>query len=107
MKASKLGFIPSVVSTHQRLGLWVNSALLGLVIVSALALVRWQYESRRLHVLLEKSEAAGRQMALDNASISAQKRQLSAHARTARIAAQQLKMKTADATVTIYLGGQR
>jgi cell division protein FtsL len=46
-------------------------------------------------------------MALDNDSISAQKRQLSAHARTERIAVQQLKMKTADATVTIYLGGQR
>jgi cell division protein FtsL len=90
-----------------RFGVWINAGLLGMVLATALMLVRWQYESRRLYVLLEKSEALARQLANDNASAVAEKRSLSAHARTERIATQQLNMKPADSSVTLYLGVQR
>lgn len=94
------------LSSQLRYGVFINAGLLLLLIGSALMLVRWQYESRRLYILLEKSENLGRQLTNDNASAMASKRELSSPARAERIAAQQLNMKPADASVTLYLGAQ-
>jgi cell division protein FtsL len=94
------------LSIPSRFGTFINTGLLLLVIGTALLLVRWQYESRRLYVLLEKSDHIGRQLASDAASASADKRELSSPARAERIATQQLNMKPADASVTLYLGSQ-
>lgn len=85
-----------------RLGLAINIWLLLMVVGTALLLVRWQYESRRLYVQLDKSDHAHKQLSSDNARLVAEKRQLSAPARTERVAAQSLGMRPADASVTVY-----
>lgn len=84
--------------------LYLNLWLLLMVVGTALLLVRWQYESRRLYVALEKAEGVGKQLASDHARALADKRQLATHARIERVATQTLGMKAADAPVTLYLG---
>lgn len=86
-----------------KFGLWLNAWLLVMVLGTALLLVRWQYESRRLYVQLEKSEALGQQLTSENARALADKRALAAPARIERVATQILGMKPADASVTFYL----
>jgi cell division protein FtsL len=91
------------LSPHLRLSLVLNVWLLLMVLGTALLLVRWQYESRRLYVALEKAEGSGKQWDSDNARAMADKRELSSPARIERAAAQKLGMKPADASVTVYL----
>lgn len=93
------------LSHNLRLSLALNLWLLLMVLGTALLLVRWQYESRRLYVALEKADNVGKQLDSDNARAMADKRQLSSPARVERVAAQTLGMKPADASVTLYLGG--
>jgi cell division protein FtsL len=92
------------LSPSVRFGLIVNLWLLVMVVGTALLLVRWQYESRRLYVSLEKAENTGKQLTSDNARALADKRLLATPARIERVAAQTLGMKAADAPITIYLG---
>lgn len=87
-----------------RVGLYVNVWLLIMVVGTALLLVRWQYESRRLYVNLEKAVGTGKLLASDHARVLADKRQLATPARIERVAGQALGMKAADAPVTVYLG---
>lgn len=86
-----------------RQGLLLNLVLLCLVLGTALLLVRWQYSSRSLHAALEKSEGQAKQLASENASRQAQKRQLIAPAQVERLAVQQLGMQTSDPSTTVYL----
>jgi cell division protein FtsL len=86
-----------------RYGLIINIWLVLMILGTALLLVRWQYTSRNLFVSLEKSEDLGKQLASVHASSLAEKRQLSAPARVERLASENLSMKTADPTVTVYL----
>lgn len=89
-----------------RYGLLINIWLLLMVLGTALLLVRWQYESRRLYVALEKAESQGKQLEADNARALADKRQLSAPARVQQVATQQLAMREVDPAVTLYLGAK-
>ena len=91
------------LSTPLRYGLLINLWLIVMVLGTALLLVRWQYTSRSLFIALEKSENAGKQLASNNASALAEKRQLASPARVERMAAQNLGMKTVDPSVTVYL----
>ena len=91
------------LSTPLRYGLFINLWLLVMVLGTALLLVRWQYTSRSLFIAVEKSENTGKQLASDNASKVAEKRQLASPSRVERIAAQNLGMKTVDPSVTMYL----
>jgi cell division protein FtsL len=93
------------LSRSFRLSLLLNVWLLCMVLGTALLLVRWQYQSRHLYVTLEKAEQIGKQLANDNASALAEKRQLAAPARIERVAAQSLGMRGADAAITIYVSG--
>ena len=86
-----------------RYGLLINAGLMVLVLGTALLLVHWQYTSRSLFVALEKSANTGKQLASNNASALAEKRQLASPARVERIATQNLGMKTVDPSVTVYL----
>ncbi len=86
-----------------RYGLIINLWLVVMVLGTALLLVHWQYTSRNLFVTLEKAEGTGNQLASIHASSLAEKRQLSAPARVERLASENLSMKTADPTVTVYL----
>ena len=91
------------LSTPLRYGLLINLWLIVMVLGTALLLVRWQYTSRSLFIALEKSENPGKQLASNNASALAEKRQLASPARVERMAAQNLGMKTVDPSVTVYL----
>ncbi|MFM2084280.1 MAG: hypothetical protein RLY95_1098 [Pseudomonadota bacterium] len=91
------------LSTPLRYGLLINLWLLVMVLGTALLLVRWQYTSRSLFIAVEKSENTGKQLASDNASKVAEKRQLASPSRVERMAAQNLGMKTVDPSVTMYL----
>jgi cell division protein FtsL len=93
------------LSRSARLSVLLNVWLLCMVLGTALMLVRWQYQSRHLYVTLEKAEHLGKQLANDNASALADKRQLAAPARIERAAAQSLGMRGADAAITIYVSG--
>ncbi len=86
-----------------KFGLLLNLWLILMVLGTALLLVRWQYTSRSLFVALEKSENTGKQLAINNASAMAEKRQLASPTRIERIASQNLGMKTVDPSVTVYL----
>jgi cell division protein FtsL len=84
--------------------LLLNVWLLVLVMGTALLLVRFQYESRRLYVQLEKSTHSGKQLESDNAAALGDKRLLTSPARVERAATQNLGMRPADASVTLYVG---
>jgi cell division protein FtsL len=97
------------IKTHLKLsgafkfGLLLNLWLIFMVLGTALLLVRWQYTSRSLFIQLEKSENTGKQLASNNASAMAERRQLASPARVERAASQNLGMKTVDPSVTMYL----
>ncbi|MEN9587317.1 MAG: hypothetical protein RIT15_892 [Pseudomonadota bacterium] len=91
------------LSTPLRYGLLINLWLVVMVLGTALLLVRWQYTSRSLFIAVEKSENTGKQLASNNASAMAEKRQLASPIRVERMAAQNLGMKTVDPSVTMYL----
>lgn len=91
------------LSAPLRYGLLINLWLIVMVLGTALLLVRWQYTSRSLFIALEKSENAGKQLASNNSSSMAERRQLASPARVERIASQNLGMKTVDPSVTVYL----
>jgi cell division protein FtsL len=91
------------LSAPLRYGLLINLWLLLMVLGTALLLVRWQYTSRSLFIALEKSENTGKQLAINNASALAEKRQLASPTRVERTASQNLGMKTVDPSVTVYL----
>jgi cell division protein FtsL len=91
------------LSAPLRYGLLINLWLLLMVLGTALLLVRWQYTSRSLFIALEKSENTGKQLAINNASALAEKRQLASPTRVERMASQNLGMKTVDPSVTVYL----
>jgi len=91
------------LSAPLRYGLLINLWLVVMVLGTALLLVRWQYSSRSLFIALEKSENTGKQLASNNASSMAERRQLASPARVEQIASQNLGMKTVDPSVTVYL----
>ena len=91
------------LSAPLRYGLLINLWLIVMVLGTALLLVRWQYSSRSLFIALEKSENTGKQLAINNASALAEKRQLASPTRVERMASQNLGMKTVDPSVTVYL----
>ena len=86
-----------------KFGLFINLWLILMVLGTALLLVRWQYTSRSLFVQLEKSENTGKQLASNNESSLAERRALASPTRVERMASQNLGMKTADPSVTVYL----
>lgn len=91
------------LSAPLRYGLLINLWLIVMVLGTALLLVRWQYTSRSLFIALEKSESTGKQLASNNASSLAERRQLASPTRVERMASQNLGMKTVDPSVTVYL----
>ncbi|HET6828599.1 MAG TPA: cell division protein FtsL [Ramlibacter sp.] len=81
----------------------LNLVLLLAVLVSALYLVRVQYESRRLYVEIEKAQVESRRLEIENHRLEVEKRAQATPLRVERLAKDQLHMRTATPAITQYV----
>lgn len=81
----------------------LNLVLLVAVLVSALYLVRTQYESRRLFVELEKTTALSRQLDSDKERLQVEKRAQATPLRVEQISRERLQMRSATPAITQYV----
>ena len=71
--------------------------------VSALYLVRMQFESRQLFVELDKAIAESRRLATENERLQVEKRAQATPLRVEKLARDQLLMRTATPAITQYV----
>ena len=85
----------------------LNVVMLIAVLVSALYLVRTQYESRRLFTEVDKAMGEARKLQIENERLQVEKRGQATPSRVERLAKEQLQMRTATPAITQYvtLGG--
>lgn len=81
----------------------LNFVLLLAVLVSALYLVRTQYESRRLYVELERVTAQSRKLETENERLQVEKRAQATPLKVEKLAVERLKMRTATPGITQYV----
>ncbi|MFZ2387567.1 MAG: cell division protein FtsL [Polaromonas sp.] len=81
----------------------LNFVFLLAVLVSALYLVRTQYESRRLYVELEKATAQGRKLDTENERLQVEKRAQATPLKVEKLAVERLKMRTTTPGITQYV----
>ena len=81
----------------------LNLVLLLAVLVSALYLVRTQYESRSLTTDLDKATSAARKLETDNERLQVEKRAQATPLRVEKLAKEQLQMRTASPAITQYV----
>ncbi|MBC7470461.1 MAG: cell division protein FtsL [Ramlibacter sp.] len=81
----------------------LNLVLLLAVLVSALYLVRTQYESRSLTTELDKATSEARKLETDNERLQVEKRAQATPMRVERLAKEQLQMRTASPAITQYV----
>ncbi|MDO9279732.1 MAG: cell division protein FtsL [Polaromonas sp.] len=81
----------------------VNLLLLVAVMLTALYLVRTQYESRRIFVELEKATSQGRKLEIDNETLQAERRSQATPLRVDKLAKDKLQMVPATAAITQYV----
>ena len=73
------------------------------VLLSALYLVRTQYESRRLFVELEKANAQSRKLEVENERLQVEKRAQATPLRVEKLAKDNLQMRTVTPAITQYV----
>ena len=81
----------------------LNLVLLLAVMVSALYLVRTQYESRSLTTELDKATSEARKLETDNERLEVEKRAQATPLRVEKLAKEQLQMRTATPAITQYV----
>ena len=81
----------------------LNLVLLLAVMVSALYLVRTQYESRRLTTDLDRATSEARKLETDNERLQVEKRAQATPLRVEKLAKEQLQMRTASPAITQYV----
>ena len=81
----------------------LNMVLLLVVVLSALYLVRTQYESRRLFVELEKANAQARQLEIDHDRLEVDKRAQATPLRVEKLARDVLHMRVVNPALTDYV----
>jgi cell division protein FtsL len=81
----------------------LNLMLLLAVIVSALYLVRMQFESRQLFVELDKANAEARRLVTEHDRLQVEKRAQATPLRVEKMARDQLLMRTATPAITQYV----
>lgn len=81
----------------------LNLVLLVAVMVSALYLVRTQYESRNLTTELDKATSEARKLETDNERLQVEKRAQATPARVEKLAKEQLQMRSASPAITQYV----
>jgi len=81
----------------------LSQILLLAVLISALYLVRTQYESRRLYVELEKANAQSHKLDTDNERLQVEKRAQANPLRIEKLARDRLQMRTVTPAITEYV----
>lgn len=81
----------------------LNLMLLLAVLVSALTLVRTQYESRRLYVELEKAAAQSRKIETQSERLQVEKRAEATPLKIEKLARDRLQMRTTTPAITQYV----
>ncbi len=81
----------------------LNLLLLAAVIVSAMALVRTAYDSRRLFYELHQAEVRTARLAGDAKRLQAEREAQATSLRVERTAREKLAMRTATPAVTVYV----
>ena len=81
----------------------LNLVLLVAVIVSALYLVRTQYESRRLTTDLDRATSEARKLETESERLQVEKRAQATPLRVEKLAKEQLQMRTASPAITQYV----
>jgi cell division protein FtsL len=81
----------------------LNLVLLVAVVVSALYLVRLQFESRHLFVELDQATAEARRLETDNERLQVEKRAQATPLRVEKLARDQLHMRTTTPAITQYV----
>ena len=81
----------------------LSQILLLAVLISALYLVRTQYESRRLYVELEKATAQSHKLDTDNERLQVEKRTQANPLRIEKLARDRLQMHTVTPAITEYV----
>lgn len=81
----------------------LNLVLLFAVLVSALYLVRTQYESRRLFAEVDKTMGESRKLQIENERLQVEKRAQATPLRVEKLAKEQLQMRTATPAITQYV----
>lgn len=81
----------------------LNLVLLAAVLMSALFLVRTQYESRRLFAELDKAESDARRLGIEREKLEFEKRAQATPQRVEKLAKEQLQMRNATPGITQYV----
>ena len=81
----------------------LNLLLLLAVLVSALYLVRIQYESRRLYVEIEKATAQSRKIETERERLQVEKRSEATPLKVEKLARDRLRMRSATPAITQYV----
>ena len=81
----------------------LNLVLLAAVLMSALFLVRTQYESRRLYAELDKATSDARRLEIEHEKLEFEKRAQATPLRVQTLAREQLQMRTATPGITQYV----
>ena len=81
----------------------LNLLLLLAVLISALYLVRIQYESRRLYVEIEKANAQSRKIETERERLQVEKRSEATPLKVERLARDRLQMRSATPAITQYV----
>jgi len=81
----------------------LNILLLLVTIVSAMALVQSQYESRKLFTELDRALAESRQLETDHQRLQVEKRAQATPLRLEQLARDKWAMRTATPAVTVYV----
>ena len=85
----------------------LNLVLLLAVVLSALYLVRMQYDSRLLYTQLDRAKAEARQLETEHQRLQVEKRAQATPLRVERIARDTLHMRTATPAITPYVSDRR
>jgi len=81
----------------------LNLVLLMAVMVSALYLVRTQYETRRLFTEIDRAVSEGRRLEVEHERLQLEKRAQATPARVEKLAREQLQMRGATPAITQYV----
>ncbi|NPC56068.1 cell division protein FtsL [Caenimonas soli] len=81
----------------------LNLVLLIAVLVSALYLVRTQYESRRLFAEVDKTLVESRRLQIEHERLQVEKRGQATPLRVEKLAKEQLQMRPATPAITQYV----
>ena len=84
-------------------GLPLPAALLLAVVLSALYLVRMQYDSRLLYTQLDRAKAEARQLETEHQRLQVEKRAQATPQRIETVAREKLQMKQASQAITQYV----